>query len=175
MRTLYKKKADKGLPVNSSSSDGSIPGGLSDWRERAIMREAERGVGAQRYKYDQWLRPRLATFERGQRLTQERLSVIIVGDILTSEEKDVLEEILFNREGALAWDFPEIGQVSAEVSPPQVIRTIPHEAWQAKAFNTPKALYDKVVSIVKDRVKKKVIEPCQGPYRNPFFLVAKKQ
>jgi RNase H-like domain found in reverse transcriptase/Integrase zinc binding domain/Reverse transcriptase (RNA-dependent DNA polymerase) len=172
--TLYKRKADKVLPVNSSASDGSTPGGLPDWRARAIAREVQRGLNHLRYKYDRWLHPRFATFPRGERLTQERLDAMIVGDMLQPLEQDLLVEMLYNREGALSWTFTELGRVSSEVAPPQVIRTIPHEAWQAKAFNVPKALLPTVIKLVKERLERTVIEPGHGPYRNPFFLVKKK-
>jgi hypothetical protein len=39
INTLYKRKADKVRPVDSSTSDGSTPGGREDWRLRAIERE----------------------------------------------------------------------------------------------------------------------------------------
>jgi hypothetical protein len=43
INTLYKRKADKVKPVDSSTSDGSTPGGREDWRLRAIEREKQRG------------------------------------------------------------------------------------------------------------------------------------
>ena len=38
--------------------------------------------------------------------------------MLTPEEKDVMLEMLYNREGALTWTFDEMGRVSEEVAPP---------------------------------------------------------
>ena len=93
---------------------------------------------------------------------------------MTSEEKDVLLEILYNREGALAQTFNEIRRLSKEVAPPQEIRTVPYKAWQEKGFRIPKALKPKVIKIVLDRKRKGVLEECYGPYRNPYFLVPKK-
>ena len=173
--TLYKRKADKVLPVSTSQTDGSVPGGLNDWRERALAREQAVGLYSAPYRYNQWILPRFTTFKRGTRLTPERLERLLIGDILLSSERDLLIEVLFNREGALAWEFSEMGRIKEEVAPPQVIRTIPHEAWQAKNFHTPKALEKKVIELVLDRVRKGVLEGCHGPYRNPFFLVAKKK
>lgn len=42
---------------------------------------------------------------------------MIIGDGMTSEEKEVLIEMLYNREAVLAWDFPEMGKVKKEVAP----------------------------------------------------------
>lgn len=40
---------------------------------------------------------------------------------MTSEEKEVLTEMLYNREAVLAWDFSEMGKVKKEVAPPRKI------------------------------------------------------
>ena len=86
----------------SSESDGSKPGGDPKWREKAIAGEQQAGVCLRPYKYSQWLHPRFATFARGARLTPERVERVLVGKMLTTQEKDVLLEMLYNREGALA-------------------------------------------------------------------------
>ena len=99
---------------------------------------------------------------------------MVCGDALTVQEKDLLLEMLFNREAAMAWDFSEMGKVKDIVSPPQQIRTIPHDAWQAPGFPVPKALHQVVIDMLKDRIKHGILEPCHGPYRNPWFLVKKK-
>jgi len=43
---------------------------------------------------------------------------MIIGDKLTLRKKEVLTEMLYNREAALAWDFSEIGRVIPEITPP---------------------------------------------------------
>ena len=98
---------------------------------------------------------------------------LIIGN-LWPREQELFKEILYNREGALAWEFSEIRRVSLEVTPPQKIRTVPHKAWQEKSFPIPKALQGTVIQMLKDRIKKKLLEPYQSPYRNPWFLVKKK-
>ena len=164
VNTLYKRKADKVQPVNSSESDGSKPGGDPKWREKAIARERAAGLYSQPRSYSQWLNPRFASFVRGSRLKPERVERLLVGDMLSPAEKDVMLEMLYNREGALAWEFDEIGRVKDEVAPPQEIKTIPHEAWQAKSFHIPKALEPKVIEIVTDRKRKGVLEDYYSPY-----------
>ena len=43
---------------------------------------------------------------------------MMVGSELTPEENDLLLEILFKQEGALAWGFEDIGCVYPKVTPP---------------------------------------------------------
>ena len=81
---------------------------------------------------------------------------------------------MFNREAALAWEFLEIGRIKDTVAPPQHIRTIDHQAWQAPGFPVPRALTEMVVGMVKERVQQGLLEPCHGSYRNPWFLVKNK-
>jgi RNase H-like domain found in reverse transcriptase/Reverse transcriptase (RNA-dependent DNA polymerase) len=174
VNTMYKRKAEKVRPVDSSQSDGSIPGGRDDWRERAIAREREQGKHIPRGKFDHWLYPRTADFEREVRMTSKRLASLQIGDMLTPQERELFIECLYNREASLSWTFDEIGRVSSDVAPPQRIRTIPHEAWQAPQFPIPKGLHEIVKEMLRDRLKRGTLERCHGPYRNPWFLVKKK-
>ena len=54
------------------------------------------------------------------------------------------------------------------------IDTVDHEPWQAPGFPVPKALRQVVIEMLKDRLRSGILEPCQGPYRNPWFIVKKK-
>jgi hypothetical protein len=82
--------------------------------------------------------------------------------------------MLYNREKALAFDFSHIGKVKPDVAPPQVIKTIEHKAWQVPGFPIPRALTPVVTGMLRERIKNGVLEYCEGPYRNPWFLVKKK-
>src|ERR1700730_1159974 len=82
--------------------------------------------------------------------------------------------MLYNREKALAFDFSEIGKVKPDVAPPQVIKTVKYKAWQVPRFPIPKALHSTVVGILWERLKNSVLEYCNRLYRNPWFLVKKK-
>ena len=61
-----------------------------------------------------------------------------------------------------------------EVMPPQRIKTVPHEAWQHPGFRILMALKGTVEEMLRERLQKGVLEVCDGPYRNPWFLVRKK-
>ena len=83
---------------------------------------------------------------------------LIVGD-LWPRERELFKEILYNREGALAWEFSKIGRVSPEVAPPQKIQIVLHKAWQEKSFPILKALQGTVIQMLKDQIKKKLLKP----------------
>lgn len=174
--TLYKKKADKIRPVDSDATDGQVPGGRDDWQERAWKRlEATAKKNEDKNsKYYGILTPRTTDMPRGSRLTKQRRKDLIVGEDITPAERELLEECLLNREKSLAWTFMEMGRVQSDVAPPQKIRTIPHKAWQAASFPIPRAIRPKVAGKVQERINAGVYERCEGPYRNPWFVVKKK-
>lgn len=99
---------------------------------------------------------------------------MIVGDGMTSAEKKLLTEMLFNYEAALAWDFSEIRRVKLEVALPQEIRDVEHTAWQVPGFRILRALNEKVIDMLREHFRKGIIEPCYSPYRNLWYLVKKK-
>ena len=51
---------------------------------------------------------------------------------------------------------------------------MPYKVQQTKGFYIPKALKSTVIKLVKDRKRKEVLEDYYKPYRNPYFLVRKK-
>lgn len=55
---------------------------------------------------------------------------MIIRNGMTDEEKNILTEMLFNREDVLARNFLEIGKFKKQVAPSQKIQTIGHKAWQ---------------------------------------------
>ena len=169
--TMYKPKSKKVLPVDRGDGKGEKPGGREDWYERAKLREtSQEQVG----KYREHLIPRFSDIPRGSRLTPERLAKLDVGDEITAEERLLFEEMLLNREKAIAFDWKECGQVHEDVSPPIVIKTVPHKAWQSPGIACPKVLREQMMEMLRDRLKRGVLERCYGPYRNPWFLVSKK-
>ncbi len=176
LRTLTMRKtvANKVRPVDSALSDGSVPEGDPLWREKALaVAQTKMTFGSE---WDEEVVPRFTELIRGSRLTPERLEGLLatVEGSLSEQEKAMFVHILFNREAALAWDFSECGRISPEVVPPQVIRTIPHLAWQTKSIPIPKPLLSKVIDLLRQRQERGIIEHAHGSYRNNWFLVQKK-
>lgn len=48
--------------------------------------------------------------------------------MLLPDERDMFEQLIINREGAIAFDWTEVGRVYPDVSPDIFIKTIPHNA-----------------------------------------------
>ena len=74
---------------------------------------------------------------------------MMVGSELTPEENDLLLEILFKWEGALAWGFEDIRCVCLKIAPPQWMRTLLYEVWQIPGFKVPCTLRDTVDIMLK--------------------------
>lgn len=58
--------------------------------------------------------------------------------------------------------------------PPQAIRTVPPKAWQVRNIPILKLLTEKIIDLLRQRVKRGILEDSHISYRNPWFLVQKK-
>ena len=87
----------------------------------------------------------------------------------------LLEEVLINREKVFAFKWPECRQFHGDVSPPIIISTMLHKAWQAVSFPILKALLPLVIIMFKERLDREVLEYYNKLYRNTWFLVKKKK
>lgn len=170
VNTAYKRKANKVRPLDIDSGTGETPGGLPDWRAKVITEEEPKPDDS---KFSDLVHPKVSNILRGSRLTPERLAKLRIGEHLTVEERKLLIHVLYNREAALSWTFSEIGSLRPEVAPPQRIRTEPHTAWQVPNFRVPRALVPIATNMIQERIDQGLLEPCHGPYRNPWFLVGK--
>ena len=132
VRTLFKRKAVKVVPVDEAHSAGNKPNGEEGWRERLIKEEKERELDGGVYLGV--LIPKFLTIEWGRWLTQARIRKLNIGQHLTTNEHDLLLEKLFNRDVAIAFDSAEKGRFHDFIEPPHVIPTVPHKAWQAASF-----------------------------------------
>jgi hypothetical protein len=65
-------------------------------------------------------------------------------------------------------------KIKSKVSFPIMIRTISYKAWQYLNFPIPKALNQVIMEILKNRINRKILEPCHKPYRNLWFIIKKK-
>lgn len=105
--------------MDLSFSNGSKPDGDDACTVNAIKKKIP--ILDPTDKYTHWLIPKFTPIVKRARLTPERLAKMIVGDVMTAQEKEVLTKMLYNREAVLAWDFTEMGKVNREVAPPQKI------------------------------------------------------
>ena len=145
---------------------------MENWKEQiAVYKGDDSNKSGSQYP---WLIPKFSNIERGRQLTPERIVKLKIGESLTSEERIVLLEVLFNREAGIAFDFTEKEYFKPEVEPLHAIPTIQHDLWQVSNFRVPMALEKNVTEIIKAKLNCGALERSFGPYRNPWFLVHKK-
>ena len=158
VRTMYKRKDKKVKPVNIGLPDGINPGGVMSGD---IVQEGEMKSGK--------------VVPRGSRLTPERLSAMQIGTGFLSEtEKQLFIDILYEYEGAIAFEDSEMGLLDPSIEPPVVIHTVPHEPWQQPNLRLPKSMQDEATRQVKKKLDLGLLEFSQGPYRSRYFVVPKK-
>ena len=156
--TMYKRKDKKVLPVNIPLTHGPPPGGN-------INGEAIPSMNGE-------FRPTIVP--RGSRLTPERLASMKIGTgFLSDSEKQLFIDILFEFEGAIAFDDSEMGLLNPAIEPPIHIHTVPHVPWQQQNIRLPKAMQEAATAIVKEKLRYGTLEYSQGPYRSRYFLVEK--
>jgi hypothetical protein len=173
MYTIYKRKNQK-IKLNDIcvSNDFKSDDDVT-WKEKIIKKK----------KYFKNLTNQFAKFfifkffelTKETRLKFERIQKMQIKVELLKREKELLFEMLFNREIALFWDFIEKDSVRSKITSLMKIRTMFHEAWQILEFQILKALTKIVAEMMKDRIKNDVLEFCYELYRNSWFLVKKKK
>jgi hypothetical protein len=94
-------------------------------------------------------------------------------NFLTPAEKQLFINILFEYEGAVAFDESEMGLLHSSISPPVVIHTIPHQPWQQQNIRFAKSMQEAAAEHVKQKLQNGMLEFSQGPYRSRYFRVAK--
>jgi Reverse transcriptase (RNA-dependent DNA polymerase) len=172
VETLYKQKDRKILPVNAPLKGGINPGGGIN-RGGELSSEGERAVGVLNGSDGSGFTPTVVP--RGSRLTPERLANMNIGkNFLSEAEKQLFIDILFECEGAVAFDDSEMGLLNPAIEPPIVIHTVPHTPWQQQNIRLPKAMQEAATAIVKEKLQSGILEFSQGPYRSRYFLVEKK-
>ena len=165
VRTMYKRKDRKVRPVNAPLPEGINPGGGVNVEGR--LQEGETDL-------EPWRRGG-TTVPRGSRLTPERLKEMRIGiGLLSENEKQLFIDILFECEGAIAFDDSEMGLLKPEIEPPVVIHTVPHAPWQQASLRLLKAMQDIATEWVKEKLVNSILEFSQVPYHSHYFLVPKR-
>lgn len=176
VNTLYKTVARKVKAINDSHSDGSVPEGDIKWKPTQLKKMRAAQAGSKPTKFDAWVELKFSTMEPGARLTAERWEIMKEANCegFTSQELELFHYLLTNCERALAWDWSEIGEMIPEVVSSQVIRTIDYEPFQSKSISVLHALRDRIIELLKDRLRRGTIEELHSSYRNKWFFVSKK-
>ncbi|KAL3695982.1 hypothetical protein R1sor_010058 [Riccia sorocarpa] len=112
----------------------------------------------------------------GHKFTAETLKELQVGggDFLTTAEKAEFVKMLKLHGKAFTFQLGEIGCVDPSIVAHMVIFTVSHAPWDLKPIPVPKALLPKLVELLKERTRMRILEPSIGPYSNRWFTVPKK-
>ncbi|TPX54602.1 hypothetical protein CcCBS67573_g09554 [Chytriomyces confervae] len=153
--TKVKRVADKVRPVATS-----IPGGIKpdDWKPDL------KGVEETAYQ---------------TRLTEEQLDSLFnwcreYPGFLTDVEIEFSKSRIRRYNGAFAFDLKEWGRLKEGLFQPVRIHTILHVPWNIHEHPIPPAHFPKLIQLLRENLDAKVMEPSQGAYASPWFMVLKK-
>lgn len=121
--------------------------------------------------------PSLANFEPSERLTRERLQIIletVPSGFLNAREIDLLVFVLKERQFALAFTDAERGTFSPRYFPDYEIPTIEHVPWQLPPNRVPRAIEDDVYTLLTEQRDAGKYEPSSASYRSRIIIVEKK-
>ena len=137
-------------------------------------REKAAGLHVKIGPFDEWLTPKFSCIAQALRLTEDRIQTVNIGDHLLHREKEMVIEMLFNREKALSLTRQKKDCLQPEIKPPHMIRVLKdHVPWQKKGSRVLKLLRGVLDKIVTEFLQCGDLEPSQAPYRSDFVLVAK--
>jgi hypothetical protein len=86
--------------------------------------------------------------------------------MLQPAERELLKEMLINREKVIAFNWPECRRFYKDVSPPIILSIVEHKAWQAPNYPCLRALLPIIVRMFKERLDRDVLKYSRGLYRN---------
>ena len=115
-------------------------------------------------------------FEPGERYTRERMEAMPVNKdgFLWPEEVKLVHYLIREHKYAFAWNENEKGKFSDEYFDPVVIPTVEHVPWVLRNIPIPPGIYDRVVEVIKHKIRTGVFESSNSSYRSRWFCVLKK-
>ncbi|EPZ30889.1 Ribonuclease H-like domain-containing protein [Rozella allomycis CSF55] len=108
------------------------------------------------------------------RLTEERLNMLASSSLLLPNEKEYFKEILKPFDKVFAFEESHKGRMNPELIPPVYISTIDHIPWKLKSSQYVAKDEEEVIELLKQKLESGVIEWCNSPYSNPWFVFRKK-
>jgi hypothetical protein len=114
-------------------------------------------------------------FTPTEKISAERLKSININDgFLWPEEEKLFNQVMVLNEEALAFEETDRGTLREDYFSPYIMPTIPHTAWEERNIPIPPGIRDKVIELLKHKMKAGVYEHCQSAYRSKWFCVLKK-
>jgi len=115
-------------------------------------------------------------FTPGKLYTQERYEAhkTTMMPFLWPEEEKLAHELVKLQEEAFAWEEIEKGRLRDELFAPILIPTIEHIPWALRNIPIPPGIYDRIISIIREKMASGVYESSSASYRSRWFCVLKK-
>ncbi|KAL3676829.1 hypothetical protein R1sor_026777 [Riccia sorocarpa] len=112
----------------------------------------------------------------GHTFTEKTLDELGIGTdgTLLQAEKMRFRKMLRRHGKAFAFEPHEIGCVDPSVVPPMIVFSVPHAPWNLRPILVPKALLPKLLELLKEKMRMRILEPSLAPYSSRWFTVPKK-
>ena len=112
-----------------------------------------------------------------ERLTKECIEMII-GNIpngfLRKAELELILDVIFKFEKALAFTHGERGTFNTKYYPEYTMRTVPHIPWQIKPIRLPKSREAEIMEMLEDQHQAGKYELSSSSYHSAVFAIEKK-
>ena len=111
-----------------------------------------------------------------QRISQDNMAKLKINEdgFLWPEEEKLFKHIMVMNEQSLAFEDEQRGTLRDDYFTPYIIPTIPHQPWTHKNIPIPPGIRDKVIDLLKEKIRAGVYEPAQSSYQSQWFCVVKK-
>ncbi|KAL2643845.1 hypothetical protein R1flu_011432 [Riccia fluitans] len=112
----------------------------------------------------------------GHKFTEATLGELKIGTdgtLLPMEELQ-FREMLRRHDKAFAFEPHEIGCVDPSVVTLMIIFTMPYAAWDLRPILVSRALLPKLMELLKEKMRMKILEPSFAPYSSRWFTMPKK-
>ena len=122
------------------------------------------------------LTPHPPEFKPTERISEEGIKMLLINEEgwLWPEEIKLFQHIMVLNQDALAFEEDQRGTFKESYFSPYIIPVEPHTPWVYKNIPIPPGIKDKVIQLLKDKMKAGVYEHSQSAYRSRWFCVLKK-
>ncbi|KAL3688849.1 hypothetical protein R1sor_015158 [Riccia sorocarpa] len=112
----------------------------------------------------------------GHRFSDDTLSELKIGldNTLLPEEVICFKQMLAKHGKAFVFYPTEIGCVDPSVVTPMIIFTMSYVPWDLRPIPVPRAYLPKLMDLLKEKMRMKILEPSFAPYSCRWFTVPKK-
>ncbi|KAI0038824.1 hypothetical protein FA95DRAFT_1585415 [Auriscalpium vulgare] len=105
------------------------------------------------------------------KITADRMESLEINKdgFLWPQEERLFQHIFTIHEDALAFEETDRGTLRESYFSPYVIPTVPHIPWECKNIPIPPGIRQKVIDLLRDKIKAGVYEQCQSAYKARWF------